>query len=90
MEPKISVTDAEIEGIQVYQLLGTGQWVEQDQEPWHVHMYRQVQRGRSIRQVIGVEQAWRERRSRQEYEAQHLDKMKENGRFPFMSCWGSK
>ena len=28
MEPKISVTDAEIEGIQVYQLLGTGQWVE--------------------------------------------------------------
>ena len=33
MEPKISVTDAEIEGIQVYQLLDTGQWVEQDQEP---------------------------------------------------------
>ena len=28
MESKISVIDAEIEGIQVYQLLGTGQWVE--------------------------------------------------------------
>lgn len=42
MESKISVIDAEIEGIQVYQLLGTGPWVEQDQEPWHVHMYRQL------------------------------------------------